>query len=338
MGLRLPEELLEQEITAICQRYKIAPQDARTVAERSIQRRPDLLNTILAKYPHEDVTRLRAYKTLIKEVRKQVYYSLRQYQPEKETIPALRERLSRLVQSEAPAEALDEVIQQLLCMHISTKERMESYDVTGHTPPFSKGGAGGIVCESPGEIPPLEKGGTGRLAYDAFYQTLFDIMEPPRTILDLGCGLHPLSYPFNHPTRRPDVYVALDTQIEVIDTLTVFAPYVSPTQLLPLQRDIAEVDWNTIVDEGHVRTFDVVFMLKLISVVARQQRHLLPKLAAVPARCILITAATESMTRKENIKRREERVLRDFISRTRREVTATFNVGQEFGYLLGEFS
>jgi hypothetical protein len=297
---QFPEDLLEREIAAICQRYKIAPEDARKLAEHPIQRRPDLLSTILAKYPQEDVTRLRAYKTLIKEIRKQVYYYLRQYQPEKETIPCLKERLRQLVQSDAASEAIEEVIQQLLRTHVSTRERMASYD--------------------------------------AFYQTLFDLMKPPRTILDLGCGLHPLSYPFSHPIFRPDVYVALDTQTEVIDTLTVFAPYVSPTQLLPIRYDITEVDWNAMSAEGHVQTFDVVFMLKLIPVVARQQRHLLSKLAAVPARHILITAATESMTRKENIKRREERVLRDFISRTEREVIAILNVGHEFGYLLGKFS
>lgn len=297
---QFPEDLLEREITAICQRYKITPESARTIAEHSLQRRPDLVAAILARYPHEDVTRLRVYKTLIKEIRKQVYYHVRQYQPEQETMPHLREQLRQLILSEAPPEAIDAVIQQLFLTHVSTKERMAGYD--------------------------------------RFYHTLFELIEPPHSILDIGCGLHPLSYPFTHPAFRPDVYAALDRKAEVFHTLSVFAPHTSPTQFLPICCDIAEADWKTLTPKGEGNIVDLVFMLKLIPVIARQQRHLLPKLAAVPARQILITASTESMTRKQNIRRREDRVLRDFISRTKREITATFQVGQEFGYLLGEFS
>ena len=80
--------------------------------------------------------------------------------------------------------------------------------------------------------------------------------------------------------------------------------------------------------------FDLAFMLKLIPVIARQQRHLLTTLTAVPARRMLITATTEAMTRKQNIRKREERFLREFIELTGRGVQATFQVGSEFGFLL----
>ena len=297
MSLKLPEELVEREIEAICQRYQIDPEHATTLFEQYVQRQPEILKKILAKYPHEDLTRLRSYKTLIKHVRKHIYYHLRQYQADKQKIVYLRNELAQLIRSSQDTRQIERVIQALLFTHRSTKERVNEYQT--------------------------------------FYQKIFELIAPPRTILDLGCGIHPLSYPFDHPEYRPEVYVAIDHQPEVIETLTVFAASVNPTRLIPLCADIAEANWRSYL-EGEMDEFEVAFMLKLIPVISRQRKHLLPKLAEVPAHQMVITAAIESMTRKENIRRKEEHSLHEFIAMTGRKVLATFQISNEFGYLLGE--
>jgi 16S rRNA (guanine(1405)-N(7))-methyltransferase len=302
---QLPPEIIQREIDAICERYRIAPQNARKMFDGYIQRRPDLLKKIAAISPKQDITRLKAYKTLIKEVRKHIYYHLRQYQPQKERVVKLRARLSELIAASGNPHEIDIVIQQLLQTHISTQERLPHYQ--------------------------------------EFYRTLFGLIQPPRTILDIGCGIHPLTYPYRQKyhcsiadqelNNQSNLYVAIDKQPDVIETLHVFAPAVKPTRLIPVCADIADVAWETYLNDDD-SMFGLALMLKLIPVIFRQQRHLLTTLANVPARYVLITAATESMTRKANIQRREDRVLQHFINLSERTSMAKFQVGNEFGYLL----
>lgn len=296
--LELPKELVEREVKAICRRYRIDPEEAENILQQHFQRRPDILKKILATYPDEDVTRLNAYKTIIKNVRKYIYYHLRQYQADKKKIADLRKQLEQLIQNKfctPDSPQITHVINELLLTHISTKERVNDYQ--------------------------------------AFYQEVFACIEPPRKILDIGCGIHPLSYPFEQSQHRPKVYVAVDHHPDVIETLTIFAPYAAPTHLIPVCADIAEANWASYL-EHEVDVFDVAFMLKLIPVISRQQRTLLPKLAAVPARQMVITATTEAMTRKENIRKREGRGLFEFIEMAAKKIVATFQIGNEFGYVI----
>ena len=62
--LKLPKELVEREVKAICKRYRIAPEEAENILQQHFQRRPDILKKILAKYPNEDITRLTIIKYL----------------------------------------------------------------------------------------------------------------------------------------------------------------------------------------------------------------------------------------------------------------------------------
>jgi hypothetical protein len=76
-------------------------------------------------------------------------------------------------------------------------------------------------------------------------------------------------------------------------------------------------------------------MLKVIPVIQRQAHDLLPILAKLPGRYMCITASSVAMTKNVAIQRREDRVLRDFIAATGREVCATIEIPNEFGYILG---
>lgn len=293
----LPDDILRKEVRGICKRYRIESEAVQEMLEANFARHPALLQKIAEQHPEHDVTRLSDYKRVMKETKKQVYYRLRQYQRDREAQEQVRARLAALVAAGASPAEVKPVIQHLLQTHVSTQERAP--------------------------------------VYPAFYRRLFDLVGPPRTVLDLGCGLHPLSYPFHDPTTRPEVYVALDRAEESIQGVATLTPLVHPTRLIAACADLGEVSWTAYMEEAGASAFDLAFLLKLVPVVHRLQPEAVEKLLAVPAQRLLVTASTEALTRRENIRRREDRILRTFIQQARRPVIADFEVGTEFGYLLG---
>lgn len=289
-------EILEAEAAAICKHYRVEPEVAKQLLAATFASRPSLLQKIAAKATQQDITRLREYKEAVKEARKQIYYHLRRYHRDKEGEDQLTEKLACLVKEAASPAEIKRVTDELLRTHISTQERFDHYQV--------------------------------------FYDALLAITPPPSTILDMGCGIHPLSYPFQKEGRHTRLYLAIDKDWEAINILETFAPAVAPAKLIPLCEDIAQLDQQDYTVYG-VDSFDLVFMMKLIPVISRQSKALLPKLVDLPARQILVTASTTAMTREEEISRREDHLLRQFIKMTNRPILHTLRIESEFGYLLG---
>lgn len=284
-------EAVEREVAAICARYRADPAQARAALYGAISRQPGLVAAIEAGHALEDVTRLRAYKDAVKAARKAVYYQLRQYRRADESeIAALAARLADLVARGAAHDDIDVARRALLAAHASTRERDQ----------------------------------------EAFFQALFSLVDSPASILDLGCGLQPLAFPFEKHTTR---YVAVDRDAPAIHTLEAFAPHVLPARLIPLQRDLASLDWAGLIAFG-VERYDLALMLKLVPVVRRQQRDLLPVLAGAPVRRIVITGNVEALARREDIRWREDQALRAFIAMTGRVVVGQIDTPGEFGYVL----
>jgi 16S rRNA (guanine(1405)-N(7))-methyltransferase len=238
----------------------------------------------------KDVTRLRAYKDAVKAARKQVYYELRQYRRGADAGISSAAQLEAQVHAGAALAEVQPTVQALLQGHSSTAERDAA----------------------------------------AFYRALFDLVEPPTTVLDVGCGVHPLTYPFGAlPTS---LYMALDRDAEAIRALEAFAALVEPARLVPVQADLTGFDWTQV--QQHAHTFDLALMLKLVPVVRRQHRDQLAFLAQAPARQILVTGNVHSLTRREDIRAREDKALRAFISQAARQIVDRFETPGEFGYLL----
>ena len=292
----LPEALLNEEIEAICSRYRIDSASVRQILLENFAKNPALIEHIRLDYPTKEIKRLKAYKKVIKASRKQIYFQLRRYHRDPHEASLLKQALADVIQAGSKVRELRPMIDKLLQTHISTYERVESYA--------------------------------------SFYKQLFQIVGYPKSILDVGCGIHPLSYPFENVDTRPDRYVAIDNDQKAIDVLLSFATCAGVHPVLRATcADISQVDW--IGEQGSYHEYDLVFMLKLIPVLYRQQPSLLSKLIEIPAKYILVTASKESLTRKEDISHREDRVLKMFIKMSHRKIVDKVIIENEFGYFLG---
>jgi 16S rRNA (guanine(1405)-N(7))-methyltransferase len=290
----LPESLLEKETAAIVKRYKMGRQEARQRLCAAFRARPDLAEKINQRHASEDVTRWRAYRDVIKEVKKEIYYALRRYRGDPEEARALADALSTAIEQGRSDADIAPIKEGLLRSHVSTKERF--------------------------------------LHYPAFYDRLFSLIDGPSTVLDLGCGLHPLSFPFG-TLPGGGTYVAVDQQKDVIAILRCYTALSGSWTLRPVADDLTDFQPARYLP-GKASRFDCVFMLKLIPVLERQKPSLLPNLSALPGDMILVTASTEALSRREDITLREDRALRRFIEMTGRQIKEKLTLPNEFGYFL----
>lgn len=158
-----------------------------------------------------------------------------------------------------------------------------------------------------------------------FYAQVLGVVGTPWRIADIACGLHPLSWPY-YAAPLPESYLAVERDPQAMRILHAFRRWWP--QLTPMAHDLAELELHELGEP------DLTLLLKVVPVIARQERELLDKLAHLPGRYLLVTASAIAMTRYEDIRQREERVLRDFIARTGREVRAELTLDNEFGYIM----
>lgn len=163
---------------------------------------------------------------------------------------------------------------------------------------------------------------------DAFFAGLLPLIGEPRCILDVGCGVFPLMFPFEVPGAGVKLYLAADRDPLVLAALEAFTVHRHAGCLKSRLWDLRE-GWSPLLDEGGVDEFDVAFLFKLVPVVARQERDLLAVLRETPARRLVLTGSRQSLTRPRGIEHRQRRVLRRFVETGGFVVTGEFRVASE---------
>jgi hypothetical protein len=165
-------------------------------------------------------------------------------------------------------------------------------------------------------------------AREAFYAKLREIVGSPRTILDVGCGMHPLMHPLR--VEAPEIYVGVDKDAASISAVKAYGRTVKGCRMLGIRWDIRE-GWAPILAEAGVREFDVAYLFKVVPVVQRQEADLIEVLARTPAKRWVITGSAVALAKKQDIARRERGALLRFCKEAGLEVKEEFTVGEEIG-------
>ncbi len=291
-------DLLTQTINAITaaitERYRVDAAAPRSVVEELVRKSPDLMRVLTEAETLDAVRRTRPFKNVDKTARRRIYHQLRTY---KRNTDALHEAIAALARSPRDATADQRALCDRICaLHTSTRERLEDVD--------------------------------------SFHAALLPHIRGAHTILDVGCGVHPLLFPFDHADLSSlEKYVAVDSDAVCVDAVRACARARALSLLTAVQWDL-DTGWAPLQTAAGIGEFDVAFMFKLVPVIARQQRALLQTLAQTPAERWVVTVSTLSMTRRESIAKRELSVLRRFAALANRRLTAEFSVGEEAGAIL----
>jgi hypothetical protein len=161
-----------------------------------------------------------------------------------------------------------------------------------------------------------------------FYAALFAAVGSPRSILDVGCGVQPLLFPFDGAGGCVERYVALDKDSQAFQAIEAYSTARGDGRLTPVRSDLSG-GWPRECD-----AFDVALMLKLVGVVERQEREVLDVLATAPARRWVVSGSRVALAKNRDIERRERAAVMRFVELAGRRVTGEFTAGEEFALVV----
>jgi 16S rRNA (guanine(1405)-N(7))-methyltransferase len=275
--------------------YRISRGEAERIVHDSFVANRQLKDVALRQDSADKLRRTRVFKEAVTEAKRRVYYRLRAYKSDDMELAGWVASLQAM-SLETPFAERERVRISILNGHASTRERLDN-----------------------------ER---------EFYQRLFAAVEPPRFVLDVGCGVHPLMFPFAAPgARSVERYVAVDNDARVIECVEAYSHLRGDGKIIAFPWSIAD-GWEYLLERAGRTEFDLALLMKVVPVVHRQQRELLSLLSETPAHAWLLTGSSVSMTKKTSIERREKGVLREFLKLTNREIKHQFSVGEEFAWMV----
>jgi len=137
--------------------------------------------------------------------------------------------------------------------------------------------------------------------YEKLYQDIFAITGPPRTILDLGCGINPFSIPLMKLDSLR--YYAYDLSVEEIEGLNDFFRLLS--RINPEVIGKAEV--LDILQFSRLPPADIAFLFKMTDVLEQGKGHKVTEriLKLIPASFVVVSFPIKTMSgKKMNFPRR----------------------------------
>jgi len=287
----LAAEVITSIVDKAVKKYKIDPETAAGIVLETMEKRPKFMRLLEQGAPLKEILKTRVYDEVDHESRRRIYYELRQYHKDVAARESLLAALSLSASSRSSGADYKDIIIGLAQSHISTKERLSSLDT--------------------------------------FYRELFQYIGAPASIVDVGCGLHPLLFPFAGAGHSVTRYIALDKDKTSISALEAFSKILDKNILQPLNWNIKE-GWRVVQEQTGVLRFDAAFLMKLAPVVYRIQRGLLDILLETPALTWVLSGSRISMTKYVEIEKRERRIIKQFIQQSGKQIIGEFSTEDEF--------
>lgn len=284
-------QLSEEAARAAERDYHITHAEALEIIEDVWRNDPAFAKAAMTYPSPDELRRTKAFKQVLKKSRRRIYYTLRQYHKDRERTLALAQTLER-IDPLADRDAHHETIEAILRGHASTRERF------GQT--------------------------------ETMYGEILRVWEPPRTVLDVGCGAHPLAFPLDLAGKNLSLYCAAEKDDAALSVVGSYARSIRDPRLRAIKWDIRD-GWEPLLNACGMDEFEWAIMLKLIPVVERRQPELLETLAEVPAKRWIVTGSTVSMTKQQSIVKRERATLLRFVETSGRRIVAEFRLSNEFG-------
>lgn len=199
-----------------------------------------------------------ASKQTIKDIRAKLHRLYSSYQTnKKKKADDILINLKQAIETKDDQEVL-EITNQLLSLVLSTKERIKEYKY--------------------------------------LYKKIFKITGRPETIIDLGSGLNPFSYPLMNLLSLK--YYSYDIDKEDITLLNKYFKIMKPEGLVG---KAAILDVRNLSKVSSLTSSDIVFMFKLIDLIDTKKKKIseeLIKTLIKKTKFIVVSFATQTLTRK----------------------------------------
>lgn len=286
----LVRELISIIVDKALKKYKIDRDTSTRIVIEILEGHPKFLRLLESGPTLKEVLKSRFYSEVATNARRKIYYELRQYSQNLEIRESLIDGLKQ-IPLQAPETAYRDILSQLCQSHISTKER-----------------------HSAGEV---------------FYSELFKYIGRPTSIVDVGCGIHPLLFPFKKEGKDVSHYTALDKDKISVSAVDAFSRILGRDILHAVNWNIKD-NWRGVKKTVGIDLYDTAFLMKLVPVVYRIERRLVEILLDTPARVWVITGCKTSMTKYVDIEKRERRFINQFIRLSGKKIIGEFAAGNEF--------
>jgi tRNA-guanine family transglycosylase len=266
--------------------------------EYALPRNAGFRSRVLGIASLKDVFRLSGYKVFRKNIRARLYQSLRQYKPNRNNLEALA---AELISGDNPGR-LENVLEQILGEHVSAKERLADRQ--------------------------------------NFTDVLRRVIPDGSVVADIGCGFNPLLISAEFYNNLSS-YIALDKDTQSVEMVRIYAKKYGIDNLKAYTWDIGG-GFSELEKITGISHFDAALALKIIPALYRADHtrgnsgsgYTIPIIGRFPASVMLATVCRESMTRRENIEKRELASLRRFTDEYGFTIESEVSFRNEFGFVL----
>jgi Ribosomal RNA methyltransferase (FmrO) len=273
----VPDDLLARLAAGLADqvtaRYRIDRADAIAMILADWEGRPRLVAAAASASSPAEVRRLRVYRDAAAATKRDIYHRLRRYRAAETAFDDAVRAFAGLPPG-SPPDLVAERATAIAAAHVSTAER----------------------------LPHLSE----------FMAALTAAAGTFETVIDAGCGVLPLLFPFDSPAcSGVREYWAMDKDHRAITALREYARVRADQRIRPVHWNIAD-GWQPAAAAGLPARCDLGLLLKVVPVVRRQEPGLLRTLAEIPADRLVISGSRMAMAKRRDIERRETRELQRF--------------------------